>query len=250
MSNRSEETPSLITYPMTPSTGLSRSHQRVPPRIPPRVQRTPKPSPSIEQEVPASAETKLSSSVSTRRPPPPPPLPQPAVSHIESSKPNKTRTSRKYSKSNSHADVQHRSSSAVSSRAVPTCVAATATTKRAPLKEEHLLKRSSSADRVGRERWLHHITESSAMDNGLLDAVYEALHPLVSFFLGIKLRTSLPNPLQLVSNHFNAMSKLLSATKYAIEHRAQDTVQLFQVTPLHSQFSRRKTRDFSLYRAT
>ena len=50
-----------------------------------------------------------------------------------------------------------------------------------------------------------------------------------SFLVGIKLRTSLPNPLQLVTNHFNAMSKLLSATKYAIEHRAEDTVQLFQV---------------------
>jgi len=49
------------------------------------------------------------------------------------------------------------------------------------------------------------------------------------FFSGIKLRTSLPNPLQLVSNHFNSMSKFLSATKYAIEHRAEDTVQLFQV---------------------
>lgn len=52
---------------------------------------------------------------------------------------------------------------------------------------------------------------------------------LIYTLLGIKLRTSLPNPLQLVSNHFNAMSKLLSATKYAIEHRADDTVQLFQV---------------------
>jgi len=49
------------------------------------------------------------------------------------------------------------------------------------------------------------------------------------FFLGIKLRTFLPNPLQLVSNHFNSMAKLLSATKYAIEHRGEDTVQLFQV---------------------
>lgn len=44
----------------------------------------------------------------------------------------------------------------------------------------------------------------------------------------IKLRTSLPNPLQLVSNHFNAMSKFLHATKYAIEHRDDKTVKLFQ----------------------
>ncbi|CAF5127748.1 unnamed protein product, partial [Rotaria magnacalcarata] len=47
-------------------------------------------------------------------------------------------------------------------------------------------------------------------------------------FPPIKLRASLPNPLQLVTSHFNAMSKLLSATKYAIEHRAEDGVQLFQ----------------------
>ncbi|CAF3470216.1 unnamed protein product, partial [Rotaria socialis] len=32
---------------------------------------------------------------------------------------------------------------------------------------EHLLKRSSSADRVGRERWLHHITESVTINNGI-----------------------------------------------------------------------------------
>ena len=37
------------------------------------------------------------------------------------------------------------------------------------MKEEQLLKRSSSADRVGRERWLHHITEPSAANNGTAD---------------------------------------------------------------------------------
>jgi hypothetical protein len=61
------------------------------------------------------------------------------------------------------------------------------------------------------------------------DLIFKSFQILLRFFLAIKLRTSLPNPLQLVSNHFNAMSKLLSATKYAIEHRAEDTVQLFQV---------------------
>lgn len=54
--------------------------------------------------------------------------------------------------------------------------------------------------------------------------------------LAIKLRAALPNPLQLVTNHYNAMSKLLNATKYAIEHRAEDGVQLFQVQHIKSYF--------------
>jgi hypothetical protein len=154
MSNRSEETPSFITYPLTPSTGISHLNQKVPPRIPPRIHRTPKPSPTIEQEVPVSTEIKSNSIIHNRRPPPPPPppLPLPMI--------NKTRSSRKCSRSNSNIDVQQRASSAVGIRPV-------STTKREPLKEEHLLKRSSSADRVGRERWLHHITYSSAINNGL-----------------------------------------------------------------------------------
>ncbi|CAF1622622.1 unnamed protein product, partial [Adineta ricciae] len=211
-SNRSEGTPSFITYPITPSTGLSQLHQKVPPRVPPRVQPKTKPSPSIEQEVPASVATKLNTSLSNRRPPPPPPAPPqsvPTLPNVQTAKPHKARLARKDYRSNSHTDVQQRASSALNSRTVPAPPLLTAP-KRAPLKEEHLLKRSSSADRVGQERWLHHITDSSAINNG------------------IKLRTSLPNPLQLVTNHFNAMSKLLSATKYAIEHRAEDTVQLFQ----------------------
>jgi hypothetical protein len=150
MSNRSEETPSFVPYSLTPSTGISHLNQKVPPRIPPRIQRTPKPSPSIEQEVPLSTETKSNSIIHTRRPPPPPPPPSIP----------KTRSSRKYSRSNSNIDVQPRASSAIGSRTL-------STTKHLPLKEEHLLKRSSSADRVGRERWLHHITDSSAINNGL-----------------------------------------------------------------------------------
>jgi hypothetical protein len=55
--------------------------------------------------------------------------------------------------------VQQRASSAVGTRTL-------SATKHVPLREEHLLKRSSSADRVGRERWLHHITDSSAINNG------------------------------------------------------------------------------------
>ncbi|CAF3932756.1 unnamed protein product [Adineta steineri] len=209
MSNRSEETPTFITYPLTPNTGSSHLTQKVPPRIPPRIHRTPKPSPTtIEQEVPVSAETRLSSSIQNRRPPPPPPPPHaPSTLTTELNKLNKTRFSRKYSRTNLTNDVQQRASSAIATRTIPTPIS---TAKRVPLKEEHLLKRSSSADRVGRERWLHHITDSSTINNT------------------IKLRTSLPNPLQLVSNHFNSMSKLLSATKYAIEHRAEDSVQLFQ----------------------
>jgi hypothetical protein len=157
MSNRSEETPSFITYPLTPSTGVSHLNQKVPPRIPPRIHRTTKPSPTIEQEVPLSTEIKSNSIIHNRRPPPPPPPAPPT---------NKTRSSRKYSRSNSNTDVQQRASSVVGPRTV-------STTKRVPLKEEHLLKqRSSSADRVGRERWLHHITESSAINNGLLNSFF------------------------------------------------------------------------------
>jgi hypothetical protein len=155
MSNRSEETPSFIAYPFTPSTGLSHLHEKVPPRIPPRIHRTPKPSPSIEQEVPIST----NSNIQNRRPPPPPPLP---MSTTES---NKIRLSRKSSRSNSNINIQQRASSALGTRTLPTPILSN---KRLPLKEEHLLKRSSSADRVGRERWLHHITESSAINNGLL----------------------------------------------------------------------------------
>jgi hypothetical protein len=154
MSNRSEETPTFVTYPVTPSTGISHLNQKVPPRIPPRIQRPSKPSSYIEQEVPISTKT-------NRRPPPPPP-PPPPIYHPESNKSTKTRSSRKCSRSNSNIDVQQRAASAVGTRVV-------STTKHVPLKEEHLLKRSSSADRVGRERWLHHITESSAINNGLFN---------------------------------------------------------------------------------
>jgi hypothetical protein len=155
MSNRSEETPTFATYPLTPSTGISHLNQKVPPRIPPRIHRPLKHSSStIEQEVPMSTESK-----SNRRPPPPPP-PPPPIYHAESNKSTKTRSSRNCSRSNSNIDVQQRASSALGSRTISTA-------KRVPLKEEHLLKRSSSADRVGRERWLHHITDSSAMNNGL-----------------------------------------------------------------------------------
>jgi hypothetical protein len=146
MSNRSEETPSFVTYPLTPSTGVSYLNQKVPPRIPPRMHRTQKPLSSIEQEVPLSTETKASSIIHNRRPPPPPPPAPPSIS--------KPRSSRKSSKS----DVQQRASSAVGPRTLPTT--------KTPLREEHLLKRSSSVDRVGRERWLHHITDSSAINNG------------------------------------------------------------------------------------
>lgn len=213
-SHRSEETPSYVPYALTPSTGISHFNQKVPPRIPPRTHRTSKPSPTIEQEVPLSTDTKSNSMTQyRRRPPPPPPPPPPSIS--------KTRSSRKSSRSNSNIDTQLRASSVVASR--------TGTTnKNVPLREEQLLKRSSSADRVGRERWLHHITDSSAINNGFIQSFPSPLS-FISVFLGIKLRTSLPNPLQLVSNHFNSMSKLLSATKYAIEHRDEDTVQLFQV---------------------
>jgi len=169
----------------TPTTGLS----HLPPSLPPRIQRTPKASPTVEQEVPVSASK-------TRRIPPPPPTTMTTP---------KVRPSRKTSRSNSIVDVQPRSSSVVPPR--PSILT---TPKIVPKKEEQLFKRSSSADRIGRERWLHHITDSSAMNTA------------------IKLRTSLPNPLQLVSNHFNAMSKFLHATKYAIEHRDDKTVQLFQ----------------------
>lgn len=159
MSNRSEDTPSFINYPSTPSTGISHLNQKVPPRIPPRILRTLKPSPSIEQEVPLSPEPKSNSIIHNRRrpppPPPPPSLPLPSI--------NKTRLSRKSFQSNSHTDFQQRASSAVGSRTI-------STTKQVPLKEEHLLKRSSSADRVGRERWLHHITDSSAINNGLFSS--------------------------------------------------------------------------------
>jgi hypothetical protein len=150
LSNRSEETPSFVSYPLTPSTGISHLNLKVPPRIPPRISRTPKPSSPIEQEVPLSTETKIR----TRRPPPPPPLPAPPASII-----SKPRSSRKYSRSNSNVDVQQRALSAIGSRTLSTA-------KHAPLREEQLLKRSSSADRVGRERWLHHITDSSAINNG------------------------------------------------------------------------------------
>ncbi len=159
MSNRSEETPSFITYPSTPGTDISHLNQKVPPRIPPRIHRTTKPSSSIEQEVPLSTEIKSNSIIHNRRPPPPPP-PPPPINKTESNKP---RLSRKSSRSNSNIDVQQRASSAVGSRTLPT-------TKLVPLKEEHLLKRSSSADRVGRERWLHHITDSSAINNGLFNS--------------------------------------------------------------------------------
>ncbi|CAF2141597.1 unnamed protein product [Rotaria magnacalcarata] len=211
MSNRSEETPSCATYPLTPSTGISHLNEKVPPRLPPRIQRTPnKHLQTVEQEVPtASTEPKANSNIHNRRPPPPLPLPVlPPVYNTESNKSNKMRLSRKLSRSNSIVDVQQRASSVVGSRILPTT--ASSTTKHVTLREENLLKRSSSADRVGRERWLHHITESVTINNA------------------IKLRASLPNPLQLVTSHFNAMSKLLSATKYAIEHRAEDGVQLFQ----------------------
>ncbi|CAF3696728.1 unnamed protein product [Rotaria sordida] len=209
MPNRLEETPSCVTYPLTPSTGISHLNEKVPPRIPPRIQRTTKPLSNVEQEVPTiSTETKPNSVIQNRRPPPPlPPSPLPTIYNMESNKSNKTRLSRKCSRSNSIIDVEQRASSALGSRILPTTVS---TTKRVTLKEENLLKRSSSADRVGRERWLHHITDPLTINNA------------------IKLRASLPNPLQLVTNHFNAMSKLLSATKYAIEHRAEDGVQLFQ----------------------
>ncbi len=161
MSNRSEETPSFVPYPLTPSTGISHLNQKVPPRIPPRIQRTPKPSPSIEQEVPLSTDTKSNSIIHNRRrrtpPPPPPPPPAPPSN-------SKTRSSRKSSRSEVQQQ-QQRASSALGSRTIPT-------TKQVPLKEEHLLKRSSSADRVGRERWLHHITDSSAINNGLLSSPF------------------------------------------------------------------------------
>lgn len=154
-----------MNYPMTPSTGLSHFTQNIPPRVPPRPHRTPKPSPTIEQEVPlSSAQPKLITNTLHRRPPPPPPItePEPPLRTPRSSS-NKTRFSRKCSRSNSTIEVQPRASSAISSRPLTN----TATTvKRTPLKEEHLLKRSSSADRVGRERWLHHITDSSAVNNG------------------------------------------------------------------------------------
>ncbi|CAF4592416.1 unnamed protein product [Rotaria sp. Silwood1] len=195
-----EETPSCVTYALTPSTGISHLNEKVPPRIPPRIQRSIKPLSSIEQEVPTLlTETKLNSNIQNRRPPPPPP--------IYNTETNKKRLSRKYSRTNSIIDVQQRASSVLSSRILPTIAS---TTKHVTLKEENLLKRSSSVDRIGRERWLHHITDPLTINNA------------------IKLRASLPNPLQLVTNHFNAMSKLLSATKYAIEHRAEDGVQLFQ----------------------
>jgi hypothetical protein len=112
---------------------------------------------SIEQEVPVSSSIKSHSNIQNRRPPPPPP---PPISTHES---NKIRLSRKCSRSNSIIDTQQqRASSAVAPRTLPTT-----TIKRVPLKEEHLLKRSSSADRVGRERWLHHITDSAAINTGL-----------------------------------------------------------------------------------
>ena len=126
MSNRSEETPSFVPYPATPSTGISHLNEKVPPRIPPRMHRAPKPSPSIEQEVPLSTETKSNSIIHNRRPPPPPPPPPPTSI-------SKTRFSRKSSRSNSTVDVQQRASSAVGSRTLPT-------TKNVPLKEEHLTK--------------------------------------------------------------------------------------------------------------
>ena len=156
MSIRSEETPSFTTYPLTPSTGISHLNQKIPPRLPPRSQRSSKLSPTIEQEVPLSTEIKSNSVLQHRRPPPPPPPPLPPIYKAESTK---TRLSRKDSKTNSQLNIQQRASSAVNSRPI-------STTKRVPIKEEHLLKRSSSADRVGRERWLHHITESSAINNG------------------------------------------------------------------------------------
>lgn len=231
--NHSEQTPSCITYPITPSTGISHLNERIPPRIPPRIQRTPRTVQSIEQEVPiVPRETKSHSIIQNRRPPPPPPLPSnsvlPIIHTAESSKSHKTRSSRKLSRSYSIVDTQQRASSAIGSRTVPTTTTTTTTaTKRVTLKEENLLKRSTSADRVGRERWLHHITDSVAVNNGKTCHLKTA-KPHV-FLIAIKLRTSLPNPLQLVTNHFNAMSKLLNATKYAIEHRDEDSVQLFQV---------------------
>ena len=181
--------PKSHQFAETPSTALS----HLPPSIPPRVQRTPKASPTIEQEVPLSA-------AKNRRPPPPPPIPV--------ATPLKKRSSR--------------SNSVVAPR--PSIVT---TPKSKPKKEEQLLQRSSSADRVGRERWLHHITDSSAMNTG--ESSPRPSPSRLSPFSAIKLRTSLPNPLQLVSNHFNAMSKFLHATKYAIEHRDEETVRLFQV---------------------
>ncbi|CAF4543451.1 unnamed protein product, partial [Rotaria sp. Silwood2] len=164
MSNRLEETPSCVTYALTPSTGISHLNEKVPPRIPPRIQRTTKPLPSVEQEVPTiSTETKSNSVIQNRRPPPPlPPPPLPPIYNTESNKSNKTRLSRKSSRSNSIIDVQQRASSALGSRVLPTTVSST---KRVTLKEENLLKRSSSADRVGRERWLHHITDPLTINN-------------------------------------------------------------------------------------
>ena len=158
-SNRSEETPSYVPYALTPSTGISHFNQKVPPRIPPRTHRAHKPPPpSIEHEVPLSTETKSTSITQhRRRPPPPPPLPAPPPSSSIS----KTRSSRKSARSNSNIDTQPRASSVVASRTV-------LTNKTVPLKEEHLLKRATSADRVGRERWLHHITDSSTINNGSL----------------------------------------------------------------------------------
>jgi len=116
-----------------------------------------KTSPSIEQEVPLSNST--TEQHRRRRPPPPPPPPPLPIYKTESIK---TRLSRRDTKSTSNCNQQQqqqRASSAISTQQI-------STTKRTPMREEHLLKRASSADRIGRERWLHHITESSAANNG------------------------------------------------------------------------------------
>jgi hypothetical protein len=166
---------------MTPSTGLSHVNQNMPPHLPPRVHRTPRTSSTIEHEVPipSSMAIKSMTNILHRRPPPPPPLTQNEPVRLLSSPSNRTRLSRNDSKSKSTIDMQQRASSAVGLR--PSTVAAVAatstsaatatsttnnTTKHLPLKEEHFFKRSTSADRIGRERWLHHITDSSAINNG------------------------------------------------------------------------------------
>ncbi|CAF4440204.1 unnamed protein product, partial [Rotaria magnacalcarata] len=87
---------------------ISHLNEKVPPRLPPRIQRTPnKHLQTVEQEVPtASTEPKANSNIHNRRPPPPLPLPVlPPVYNTESNKSNKMRLSRKLSRSNSIVDV-------------------------------------------------------------------------------------------------------------------------------------------------
>lgn len=128
---RSEEIFTKTSSPQTTKTISPNVQPSIPPRVPIRSQRTPICKPSSNNVTPI--ERPIFDSPQQRRPAPTPPI----VEQREDQKPSRT------------IFTPRRSS-----------------TKALPFKQENLLKRSSSADRVGRERWLHHITDASSINNG------------------------------------------------------------------------------------